>query len=349
MLALRSHPGCTCSTSYRAHGGRFARPAAAHARAAAPRRTALRAQALLKEADGVSASWTQTPDDVLIRVPVDASVRGRDISFEVHPKRLSLAVDGKQLLAGNFAGGGDVNADESFWTLEKSDEESGGGRKYVAITLAKKSMGYNSWEMLLESERVDATVTDRVWMQVAIGGQVIGKMVIALFGKVAPKTVDNFKSLATGDKGVGPSGKPLHYKGVRFHRIITEFMAQGGDTTLGNGFGGESIYGDKFEDESFKMRHEERGCVAMANAGPNTNGSQFYICFGPAPHLDGKHVVFGRIEAGLELLGRMEAVGDESGTPSDEVVVVDCGLLLGGAGDVEGVVDENKQLTLAQA
>lgn len=305
-------------------------------------RSQIKPKALLKEGSALkkSVAWHQNTDEVFIQVPVDSDIRGKDISLEIKPKRLKLALksSGDVLLEGTMA---DVAVDDSFWTLET---DASTGSKHVSITLAKKTMGYASWENILESEKVEAVVTDRAFFEIKIGDRVVGKILIGLFGGLVPRTVQNFKALCTGEKGQGPSGKPLHYKGTPFHRVISDFMAQGGDTTQGNGFGGESIYGEKFEDENFKLKHDARGLLAMANAGPGTNGSQFYILFNPQPHLDGKHVVFGKIEAGLDILGRIEQVASESGEPSLPVTISDSGDAT--FDDVEKVLSFNKQILL---
>merc|ERR1712048_766383 len=151
--------------------------------------------------------------------------------------------------------------------------------------------------------------------------------VIGLFGDDVPKTTENFLSLCKGDKGVGKSGKPLHYKDSTFHRIIPNFMIQGGDFTHGTGTGGESIFGQKFDDENFKLKHTGPGVLSMANAGPNTNGSQFFITTVKTAWLDGRHVVFGKVIDGMDVVTKVEAVGSSSGTPQKPVTVADSGLV----------------------
>ncbi|CAK7346510.1 unnamed protein product [Dovyalis caffra] len=165
-----------------------------------------------------------------------------------------------------------------------------------------------------------------VFLDVSIDGDPTERIIIELFADVVPKTAENFRSLCTGEKGIGKTtGKPLHYKGSYFHRIIKEFMAQGGDFSKGNGSGGESIYGGKFADENFILRHEGAGLLSMANSGPNTNGSQFFITFKPQAHLDGKHVVFGKVIKGMDIVKKMEQAGSGRGQPVGPVKIVDCG------------------------
>lgn len=167
----------------------------------------------------------------------------------------------------------------------------------------------------------------QVYFDIAIGSEPDRRIVMELFDDVTPTTAENFRALCTGEKGVGKAGKPLHFKGSFFHRIIPNFMAQGGDFTRGNGTGGESIYGEKFADENFKKKHDKPGLLSMANAGPDTNGSQFFLTFVETPWLDGKHVVFGEVVEGLEVLKLLEAQGSDSGKTKVPVTITDSGQL----------------------
>ena len=167
----------------------------------------------------------------------------------------------------------------------------------------------------------------RVYFDVTIGDDAAGRIVFELHADVVPKTAENFRALCTGEKGTGRSGKPLHYKGSIFHRVIPDFMCQGGDFTNGNGTGGESIYGAKFADENFALKHAEPGLLSMANAGPGTNGSQFFITTARTPWLDGKHVVFGRVIDGMDIVRAMEAQGSQSGRARQRIAIAGCGQL----------------------
>jgi cyclophilin family peptidyl-prolyl cis-trans isomerase len=301
---------------------------------------------------------------VFVRVPVGPDVRGRDVQLEVHPTRLSLRVQGKPLLEGPVEGAGGAGAgaaidvDGCFFTVEAE----GDAGRHVLLTLAKRTPGYMSWPELLEADKADDTVTRRCWLDVAFrDGDADGKsdgaatqerrgrLVLGLYGNACPRTVANFVALCTGeqredkkaaaDPSSAKSRDALHYLGVPFHRIIDGFMAQTGDTTFFDGTGGLSIYGDSFEDEpqGLRLKHEGRGVLACANAGPDTNSSQVYLTFRATPHLDGKHVVFGRVEAGGEVLAALEAIGTPSGQPRGRAVIVGCGAMPEGATEEEGV------------
>ena len=166
-----------------------------------------------------------------------------------------------------------------------------------------------------------------VFLDISLGSAKKGRIEIQLRADIVPRTAENFRCLCTGEKGVGRSGKLLHYKGCSFHRVIPGFMAQGGDFTRGNGKGGESIYGEKFPDENFTLKHDGPGVLSMANAGKDTNGSQFFLCVTETPWLDGKHCVFGKVISGMDVVAAIEQVGSESGRTRVPCIISDSGQL----------------------
>mmetsp|Transcript_14025 Transcript_14025/g.16412 ORF Transcript_14025/g.16412 Transcript_14025/m.16412 type:complete len:199 (-) Transcript_14025:160-756(-) len=192
------------------------------------------------------------------------------------------------------------------------------GRRLVTGVLSRNVQAFRAFS---------SAPNPKVFFDVTIDGQDEGRIVFELRSDVVPKTAENFRQLCTGEAGVGASGKPLHYKGSIFHRVIPQFMLQGGDFTRFNGTGGESIYGQKFADENFELPHDQPGLLSMANAGPNTNGSQFFITTVTTAWLDGNHTVFGKVVEGMDVVSKIEEKGTQSGAPTAEVQIKDCGEL----------------------
>eukprot|EP00929_Paragymnodinium_shiwhaense_P108850 TRINITY_DN75195_c0_g1_i1.p1 TRINITY_DN75195_c0_g1~~TRINITY_DN75195_c0_g1_i1.p1 ORF type:complete len:486 (+),score=133.11 TRINITY_DN75195_c0_g1_i1:164-1459(+) len=284
-------------------------------------------------------SLSRDTEAVLIYVPVADDVKPTDVVFScrdwnlklgLKPEKGGLVIDDKVLYK--------VDIEESYFVIEEGEY----GERCIAVWLSKLNKeqdwyAYDRFEppaqrFLTEGEQKRAAlnkkVTHKVFFDVAMDGQPVGRIVMGLWGDTVPRTVENFRCLCTGEKGVSDeTGEKLHYKGTKFHRIIKGFCIQGGETfDNGEGSGGESIYGLTFEDENLRMKFRKPGLLAMANGGPDTNGSQFFILTDRADHLSHKCVGFGEVLEGYDdVVRKLDNIGSDDGEPSRDVVVVDCG------------------------
>ena len=210
------------------------------------------------------------------------------------------------------------------WMDKKVEDFSAGGKMKDTHETMEKLHEWMENKVYGPGGTMDKTLkirgNPRVYFDIEIGGEPAGRIVMQLRKDIVPKTAENFLQLCLKEEGEG-------YKGSKFHRVIPDFMCQGGDFTNGDGTGGRSIYGEKFEDENFTLKHKGPGVLSMANAGPGTNGSQFFLCTSKTAWLDGKHVVFGKVVKGMPVVKAVEAVGSQEGKTSKEVKVVACGEL----------------------
>jgi len=284
--------------------------------------------------------WTlsKCTSAVVIYMPVADDVVSKDVIFDCHdwtlklglvPEKGDLVINDKVLYK--------VDVEESYFLLDEGEY----GERCVVVWLSKLTKeqdwyAYDRFEpvserFLLEGEKKRAAlefkVTHKTFLDVEIDGSPMGRIVLGLYGDIAPRTVENFRCLCTGEKGKSDeTGYPLHYRGTQFHRVITGFCIQGGQTFENeDGSGGESIYGGTFEDENLRVKFKKPGMLAMANGGPGTNGSQFFITTCKADHLSHKCVGFGEVLEGYEVVKAIEAIGTEEGEPSQTAVISDCG------------------------
>ena len=268
-----------------------------------------------REGGGKTYVWQQTESSITVAAPVAEGTSTKQIKVD-YPSRSSIVakVQGDVILEGDL--GGDIDRDDSFWSLEENQ---------LVLDVQKASGSREYWGGFLrdEGDAAKATVTDRVFFDIAIEGEFKGRVEFGLFGDDVPLTVKNFVSLC---EGVEVEGEQRSYTGSPFHRIIPGFCCQGGDVTSGDGTGGVSIYGGAFADEAFPFSHADRGLLSMANSGPDSNKSQFFVTLGDCTWLDGKHVVFGRVLKGGDVFEELEQLGDSSGAVSSEAVVATCGV-----------------------
>ncbi|CAJ1405088.1 unnamed protein product [Effrenium voratum] len=302
--------------------------------------------------------WTlsKCTEAVLIYIPIADDVKKEDVVFDCRngvlqaglvPEKGGLVINDKVLY--------EVDVIDSYFTLDDGEY----GERCLSIWLEKRTKeqlwyAYDRFEpvserFLLQGEKKKAElkfqITKKCFLDIEIDEKPMGRIVLGLYGDTMPRTVENFKCLCTGEKGTSKhTGEPLHYKGTRIHRVIPGFCIQGGQTFENEeGSGGESIYGPIFEDENLRMKFTDKGLIAMANGGPNTNGSQFFITTAKAEHLNFKSVGFGEVLDGYEVVKAIESIGTIEGEPEETAVIVDCGTLEFEEGEQEKLKNRRRQ------
>ncbi|GAB5363074.1 hypothetical protein AAMO2058_000852300 [Amorphochlora amoebiformis] len=274
------------------------------------------------EKDFKDFDWTQTDTEVNVYIPIyDPSITPMDIEIvQKSRNKLDIRVFDQPLTQSPLAL--EVIPDSTYWFLDELE-----GKRCIHIVLEKRDKD-RIWPYLFLEEDIEPTleITDRVYMDIDIDGDRIGRIVIGVFGEDVPKTSKNFLALSEGSSGTF-KGRNMHYKGTRFHKIIPNFILQAGDFANGDGSGKGSIFGPTFKDENFRIRHMEAGVVTMANAGRDSNGAQFMITLQPSSWLDMKHVAFGKVIEGMDVVQKIAKMGSSTGEPLGEVLIADCGIL----------------------
>lgn len=256
-------------------------------------------------------------------VPIDDHVKARDIVSDIQRRSLTLGVRGQRpVLDGELWK--EIKAHDSDWVIDWED-----GQRCLIVTLIKRDIWIDYDYLLKDHECIESAVTDRCYLDITINDHPVGQIVIGLYGKTAPRTANKFRALCTGECWLGKSGAPLHYKGAIFSQILPKFLCQFGDAIDGYGTSCESTYEGVFEDESSALRHSRAGLLSMANLSPEAKGSQFSITLGEAPQLDERHLVFGEVLEGYDVVLAIEDCGDpqHSGAALRKVVIVDCGVI----------------------
>eukprot|EP00440_Ansanella_granifera_P075355 gb/GFBE01081777.1/.p1 GENE.gb/GFBE01081777.1/~~gb/GFBE01081777.1/.p1 ORF type:complete len:457 (+),score=125.66 gb/GFBE01081777.1/:1-1371(+) len=307
---------------------------------------------------GAGYYWTlsKCTEAVVIYIPIADDVHKSDVVFDCHdwtlkagltPEKGGLVINDKVLYQ--------VDVNTSYFLLDDGEY----GERCIVIWLEKfcKEQNWYAYDrfepvserFLLEGEKKRAelkfNITHKTFFDIEIDGKEMGRIVFGLYGDICPRTVENFRCLCTGEKGTSEeTGEQLHYKGTRFHRVLPGFCIQGGQTFENEeGSGGESIYGPTFEDELLRVQFKSEGMLAMANGGPNTNGSQFFITTAKAEHLNWKSVGFGEVLDGYEVVRAIESIGTDDGEPIENAVIVDCGELQFEEGEKESLESRAKK------